>query len=154
MAMKLENPVETLVGAVVLAIAIGFAVYASQQTGGSVASGSYPVIAKFSNATGVSPGTDVRVAGVKVGSVVSTTLDETTFEAAVTMAVNSDLQLAEDTIAKIDAEGLLGGSYVALEPGIEDAMLKPGDEILFTQGAISLTGLISRVISGGGGDAD
>ncbi len=153
MAMKIESPVETLIGAGVIAIAVGFAVYANQSGGGGgVSSGAYPVVGYFSSAVGVAPGTDVRVAGVKVGTVSSAELDARTYEAKVTLSIREGVSLPIDTLAKVDAEGLLGGSFIALEPGASDEAMAAGDEFEFTQGALSLTTLISRVIAGGGSD--
>lgn len=144
MAARVDNPIETLVGAAVLAVAIGFAVYASapRESGGS--EGSYELYALFSNATGVSPGTDVRIAGVKVGRVSEVAFDTATKQARVTIEVRDDVSLGDETMAIIDSEGLLGGTFVALDPIPGFGDLQPGDQIVSTQGAISLVGIVSQ----------
>ena len=135
---------ETVIGAVVLATAIGFVVYAGQTRGVDIGSATYPLTAKFRIAEGVSVGTDVRLAGITVGSVSGLDLDSATYQARMTMAVRGDLQIPDDSDVKISSEGLLGGSFVELTPGGSDFMLKPGDEIENTQGSVSLLDLLIR----------
>lgn len=144
MAFRIENPLETIVGAAVLAIAAGFAVYAAQGPSSVGGAGEMQLVAKFRSASGVSAGTDVRIAGVKVGRVVELDLDPTTFQAAVTLSIRDDVELSDETIAKIDSEGLLGGSYISLEPAEGFAPLASGDEIANTQGAVSLVDLLAQ----------
>lgn len=148
--MSIQNPVETLIGAGVLGVAIFFAVYTAQSTGGATPAGSYELTASFRSANGVSPGTDVRIAGVKVGSVSTVELNRDTFDAEVTMLLNDDVELADDTLAKIDSESLLGGSYIALDPGVSPDLLEPGDAIDLTQGSLSILDLINKFTSSGG----
>ena len=143
--MKVENPVETLVGAAVIAAAVGFALYAGGGERISAAqTGSYELVAKFRSAGGLSPGTDVRIAGVKVGQVAALDLDPQTFQAAVTLAIRNDIELSDETIAKVDSEGILGGAYVSIEPIPGFEPLGPGDEIVNTQGAVSLVDLLAH----------
>lgn len=150
--MKIENPVETLTGAVVLAVAIGFAVFASQAADGpQLGDDTYPVTATFRAADGISPGADVRIAGVKVGAVTDMTLDPRTFRALVVMQVRGDIELDSDTVAKIDSEGLLGGSYVALEPGAGIEVIEAGGQIQRTQPSVSFLGLLAKFINQSGG---
>lgn len=145
MAWKLENPVETLVGAGVIAVAAGFAVYAGGNDRIAQAQdGSYELIAKFRSANGLSPGTDVRIAGVKIGRVVALDLDPATFQATVTLSIRDDIELSDETIAKVDSEGILGGSYVSVEPIPGFEALGPGDEIVNTQGSVSLIDLLAQ----------
>lgn len=154
MKMRVESPVETLVGAVVIAVAVGFALFASSSVGDNAAKGDggYQVFALFSSANGVKVGSDVRIAGVKVGRVSSVALDAETMAARVEMAIQNGVELPDETFATVDAEGLLGGVYISLDPipGIET--LGDGGQIVNTQGAVSLSGLISRFVAGGGSD--
>ena len=146
--MKLDSPVETIVGAVVLLVAITFAVFAAQSGGvARVAGESYPVVAQFSSAGGVAPGTDVRIAGVKIGSVSEVQLDPDSFRAVATLAIRRDIALDDGTVAKIDSEGLLGGNFIALEPGAGLNTLEPGDEIEITQGSVSFLDILGRALS-------
>ncbi|MEM9726481.1 MAG: outer membrane lipid asymmetry maintenance protein MlaD [Pseudomonadota bacterium] len=143
MASWIENPTETIVGAVVLAAACDFAYFASV-AGGATVGDAYPLKAQFSSATGVTVGTDVRVAGVKVGRVSALELDAITYRAEATLSVEKTVELPVDSLARITSESLLGGSFISLEPGAEDATLQPGDSFTLTQGAPDLLDLIQQ----------
>ena len=150
------NLVETLIGAIVLVVAGVFLYFAYSQTDVGPVDG-YEVKAKFNSVSGITIGSDVRISGIKVGSVTSQTLDPTTYEGVLTLSVRGDVELPEDTSARISLDGLLGGSFVALVPGGSPDMLVNGDSIEFTQGAIDIVGLIGRFIYGsadsGSGDS-
>ncbi|MCC6008912.1 MAG: outer membrane lipid asymmetry maintenance protein MlaD [Rhodobacteraceae bacterium] len=145
-----HNTAETALGAVVIAAAAGFLWFALQGEGRGLVGGAaaYEVTAQFRSVEGVGVGTDVRLAGVKVGTVTGITLDPTTFRAATRLAVRQGIALPEDSAALISSEGLLGGNFVELVPGGSDFMLRPGDEILDTQGAVSLITLLLRFVAG------
>ncbi|GGE38844.1 outer membrane lipid asymmetry maintenance protein MlaD [Actibacterium pelagium] len=146
-----ENTTEVMVGGAVLAAAIGFLVYASDATGtGQSTAGQYDLTASFRSAQGVNVGTDVRLAGVKVGTVTSLDLNPTTFRADATFSVNNDIELPDDSAALVAAEGLLGGYYVELVPGGSPFNLEPGAEIEDTQGSVSLISLLLKFVSGEG----
>jgi len=143
--------VETVLGALVLVFALGFLAYA--YTTSDVADpGGYRLEAAFSGIGGVQTGSDVRVAGIKVGEVVRARLNEQTYQAVLELSVAGDVELPLDSSARIASEGLLGGQFVELQPGAELDMLQPGDEITFTQSAISLEDLIGRFVFSGEGE--
>ena len=144
--MARHNPAELLTGAVVLAAAGLVAVFALANTGKSFGAGGYDLHAKFDHVDGLSIGTDVRVAGVKVGSIQAITLDPKTYLADVTFSVQKDLQLSTDTSATVSTDGLLGGKYLALATGGEDKMLQPGGQVTITQGSINLESLIGKYL--------
>ncbi len=108
---------------------------------------SYELVARFPNVTGVSVGTDVRVSGMKVGRVIAQELDPATWQAVLRLAIDRKVSLPADSSAAITSEGLLGGSFIALIPGGEEERLGPGDEIIDTQGATDLMGLVGAVIN-------
>lgn len=140
-----SNLVEALIGAAVLALAAGFFSYTYTRTEfGSVPG--YELLARFDRIDGLDIGADVRVSGIRIGSVISQKLDRDTYEAVVHISVDPSLQLPTDTMAQISSEGLLGGSYVTLVPGGMDEYLESGDEIEYTQGAIDLYGLIGKAM--------
>jgi phospholipid/cholesterol/gamma-HCH transport system substrate-binding protein len=145
-----ENRAEILAGAAVLAAAIGFLVYATGGHGLSAQAGTYPLKASFRAVDGITPGSDVRLAGVKVGSITSLVLNPETFFADATVAIDSKIQLPTDTAILISSEGLLGGNFVELVPGGAPDVLAPGDEIEDTQGSVSLISLLMKFVSGGG----
>lgn len=140
---------ETVIGAVVLAAAVGFVVYAGQSRGLQLGGGeSYPLKASFRSAEGISVGTDVRVAGINVGSVSALDLDPASFQAKATFTVQGNLQIPDDSDVKISSESLLGGNFVEITPGASDTVLAAGDEIVNTQGAVSLLNLLMRFGTG------
>lgn len=157
MAWRIEHPVETIVGAAVLSAAAFFAYFASQAGGGSIGDG-YRLSAQFSSATGVTVGTDVRVAGVKVGRVSALDLDPDTYQAKLELTLRGAVQLPTDTLAKVANENLLGGSFISLEPGADESMLVEGDSLQLTQGAPDLLDLLQQFgggsSSGGSSGAD
>lgn len=149
-----ENTSEVIAGAAVLAAAIGFLVYAGQTAGFSGGGGSYPLTASFRSVEGISVGTDVRLAGVRVGSVTSLTLNPETFFADATISVLEGIALPDDSALLISSEGLLGGNFVELVPGGSLDNLAPGAEIEDTQGSVSLISLLMKFVGGGGDDAE
>jgi phospholipid/cholesterol/gamma-HCH transport system substrate-binding protein len=142
-----RSVIETVIGAVVLAIA-GLFLYFTYSTGYQKVEG-YEVTAKFNRVDGIAPGSDVKLSGIKVGRVVGARLDPSSFLAILTLSVDRSIKLPEDTIAKITSDSLLGGNYVALEPGGEDKIIQPGGEIQSTQDPINISDLIGRFIFGG-----
>jgi phospholipid/cholesterol/gamma-HCH transport system substrate-binding protein len=146
-ALFKENIVEALVGLVVVLVAIGFVVFAYDRTQAGTSAGGYVLKARFPNIAGVSPGTDVRVSGIKVGRVEKISLDPASFQAIVVLGVDNALKMPTDSSAAITTEGLLGGTYVALTPGGESETLKPGDEILETSGATDLMSLVGSFVN-------
>ncbi len=146
-----DNASDAVIGLLVVLVAAWFVVYAWHRTGGGAGGGAIHVTALFPNASGVSPGTDVRVAGLKVGSVSAQKLDPKSYQAEVTLALDPDVKVPADSSAAITSEGLLGSTYIALVPGGDTAVLKNGDTILDTQGAMDLMGLVGQFINKSGG---
>ncbi|MDZ4095178.1 MAG: outer membrane lipid asymmetry maintenance protein MlaD [Paracoccaceae bacterium] len=147
-----ENTIEVLAGGAVLAAAVGFLVFAAQGTGLSQGGRTYELRASFRSVDGVNIGTDVRLAGVKVGAVTGLALNPQTFFADATISVASTLALPEDSAVLISSEGLLGGNFIELVPGGAADNLLPGAEIEDTQGAISVVTLLMKFVGGGAGD--
>jgi len=143
-----NSAAETAIGAVVLAAATGFLVYAANTTGASGPTDSYEIHANFRSVEGVSLGTEVRLAGVKIGSVTALRLNPETFRADTTLSVAKDIILPDDSSVVIASEGLLGGNYVELVPGGSEFNLEDGGELLDTQGAVSLISLLLKFVSG------
>ena len=137
--------IETVMGAVVLIVAAGF-IGLAFQSGAATAPSGYQVTAQFDNASGLGPGSEVRMSGVKIGTVSSQRLDPDTFFAVVTLDIADYIKLPRDTSARIIADGLLGSNFVALEPGGEEETIPSGGEIIFTQGSINVVDLLGRFI--------
>lgn len=140
---------EVIVGAVVLAIAIGFALYAGRIAGvGQGRSDSYPLHASFRSLEGVGEGSDVRLAGVKIGTVTKVTLNPETFRADTTVALQRQIEIPDDSAIVISSEGLLGGNFVEIVPGGSPFAFEPGATVEDTQGAVSLISLLLKFVSG------
>jgi phospholipid/cholesterol/gamma-HCH transport system substrate-binding protein len=148
MAAQDNTITEVLVGAAVMAVAVGFFLYASNSTGGGPAGGSYAMSASFRSADGISVGTEVRLAGVQVGTVTGMALNPQTFRAETTFTVREDIELPDDSAIAISSEGLLGGNFVEIIPGGSPFSYAPGDQIMDTQGSVSLITLLMRFVSG------
>jgi len=139
---------ESLIGFVVVLIAIIFFIYSYSMMGNKNSSKTYEITAVFNEVSGLMSGSDVRLSGIKIGSVTSQTLNADTFDAVVSMQINNDIKIPTDSSAKISAEGLLGGNYISIEPGGSDEILSDGDVIEFTQGSIDLIGLLGNAVFG------
>jgi phospholipid/cholesterol/gamma-HCH transport system substrate-binding protein len=148
-----RSAVETILGGVVLVVAIGFFVWAYGRS--NVANtGGYQLTAQFDRVDGLNVGGEVRISGIPVGKVVRQELDPATYRAKVTFTVQDGIELPADTSAQVASSSLLGGRYLALVPGSDDVMLKNGDEITITQSAVNIEDLIGRYIfSQGGGQS-
>lgn len=138
--------VETLIGAAVVVIAAAFFLFAYQASSEGSTVGGYRLVAEFDNAEGINIGTDVRMAGVKVGTVVGQKLNFENYQAAITMQLDKQLLLTDDATAKVTAEGLLGSKFISLEQGGSDAKLADGGMISNTQGAVDIWSLISQAM--------
>jgi phospholipid/cholesterol/gamma-HCH transport system substrate-binding protein len=143
--MATRNLSELMAGAVVLAVTGGFLGYAVANTGRSSATGT-TLSARFERIDGIGPGSDVRVAGVRVGRITATRIDPASYQAEVTFTVQSDVKLPTDSSAEISSDGLLGGKVLALVPGGSEKMLGEGGRITITQSAASLEQLLGKFI--------
>jgi phospholipid/cholesterol/gamma-HCH transport system substrate-binding protein len=147
-----HNWTEVIVGGAVLACAVAFGVYASQSTGLSQNSAGYQLGASFRSLEGVGVGTDVRLAGVKIGAVTDVTLNPDTYRADTTFSVADGILVPDDSAIVISSEGLLGGNFVEVMPGGSPFFFEPGDEIEDTQGAVSLISLLVKFVAGDGSE--
>ncbi len=148
MSVWREHSAEVSAGAAVIAVAFAFLIYAVQFAEGSRGAGDYILTASFRSAEGVRVGTDVRLAGVSIGTVTDLALNPETFRADATFAIDDDVVLPDDTSAAVETEGLLGGTYIDLQPGGSPFDLDPGSEIVDTQSAVSLVTLLLRFVMG------
>ena len=114
---------------------------------------SYQVTARFENIGGLKPRSTVSMGGVKIGQVNAIALDSETFEAIVTMEIDTRYNMfPKDSSASILTAGLLGEQFIGLEAGGEEEFLKNGDEIRLTEPALSLEKVIGQFIFSQGGD--
>jgi phospholipid/cholesterol/gamma-HCH transport system substrate-binding protein len=145
-----NNTVETLIGALVVAVAAGFLFFAYTSTSSGSING-YDVKAAFHSADGIAPGADVRIHGIKIGTVSSVDLDPKTYQAIVHLSIRNDVHIPDDSSGKVVSSLLGGNSYLSVEPGGDEKNLASGSVITNTQGSIDLMSIIGRVIYGNTG---
>jgi len=145
-----SNVIETVIGAVVVAAAAGFLIYAANAVGVSSAEGEYELNASFRSAEGVALGTDVRMAGVKIGSVSKMELNPVTYRAELGISIIDQIEIPDDSSISIASEGLLGGNFIEIIPGGSEFIVEDGGEIEDTQGSVSLVTLLLKFVSGSG----
>ena len=144
-----ENKLEVIIGAIVLTVALGFVVFIYQSTGLTVSnSRHYELKADFRSADGIHVGTDIRLAGVKVGTVSDLSLNVETYRAEAELAIENKVDIPDDSALTVSSEGLLGGNFIEIIPGASYDYMQPGDEFLDTQGSVSLISLLLKFVSG------
>ena len=143
-----NNPLETAIGALVVMAAVGFLYYASNIVGISGPSDTYDVKASFRSAEGIALGTEVRMAGVKIGSVTAMELSPITFRAELKVAIKKSVEIPDDSAIAVTSEGLLGGNFIEIIPGASEFSVENGGEIEDTQGSISFITLLMKFVSG------
>lgn len=153
MAGSRRGVADLAAGAAVLIVAAGFVAYAAANTGRGGGDG-IRLTAKFENVGALSTGSEVRVGGVKVGAIINTAIDVKTYQAIVTLTVQRDLAVPNDTSATISSGGLLGGAFLSLSPGGSETMLPDGGTITITQSASNLEDLLGKFIFNVGNLAD
>ena len=147
-----SNLVETLMGAVVLAVA-GIFLSIAYQASSSVSDSGSILYAKFDRIDGLSVGNDVKMSGVKIGKVFKITLDPDTFLAVVSFTVSQDLRIPKDSSAEIISESFMGGKYIALVPGGAEEPFVNGDTVSHTQSALSFETLVGKYLFSTNSDA-
>ena len=145
-----RNIIEIVMGAVVLlgASLFSFVVY---ETAGMNTADGYSIDAEFGTTGGLTVGDDVRLSGIKIGRIVGQSLDQQTYTARIEMRINDDIKLPADTSARITSVSLLGGNFLELIPGADDAILEAGTTIYDTRDPVSLTDLLGKVVFQGSG---
>lgn len=137
---------ETIVGFIVIIIAIGFFVFAYNESNVSRSSDGYKLIANFQNIDGISVGSDVKLAGINIGRVDSLTLNDDTYYASIQLTIDESIKVPVDSTAIVSSSGLLGGKYIRINPGASDDNLVNGDKIRFTQSALNIEDLIGKLM--------
>lgn len=148
-----KNAVETILGAVVLVAAVTFLVFALNTAQVSTVHG-YRVSAAFFKVGGLTNGSDVRINGIKVGTVSDLELDSNTFDAVVSMSIRSDVKIPADSVAAIGSSGIVGGKFVSIQPGGSKEFLAADGKISRTKDFKSLEDQVGEIIflaTGGGG---
>ena len=145
-----ENITEVSVGGVVLIAALAFGLFAAKAAGLGTGGGTYPLTASFRSVEGITVGTDIRLAGVKIGTVTAISLNPQTFRGDTTLAFQQGVLIPDDSAVVIASEGLLGGNFIEIVPGGSLENFRPDAEIEDTQGAVSLISLLLKFVTGEG----
>ena len=154
--MSIRGPrLEFAVGAFLLLALATLLVLALASTNGkfAIGGGTYPLKARFSSIGQLRANGPVKIGGVTVGNVADIQLDPVKYDSIVTLSLDGKFKdLPADTSAGIFTSGLLGESYIGLQPGGDPEVLKSGDEIVFTQPAVDLIQLVGKYMFSGGGN--
>ena len=137
-----NNAIETVVGFAVIIISIAFAFFMYNANSVSYKEKSYRISAKFQNAEGIYDGSDVMIAGIKVGVVESMSLDKENFFAIMVMRIDDDVKLPQGSQAAIVTNGFLGGKFISIIPGADEIDMRPNDQIKYTQSSVNIESLI------------
>ena len=141
-----KHLIETLLGAAVIFSAVAFLIFTFNRTQDNIRSGedSLTLYADFSSADGLKVGSDVRLAGVKIGSISAIELDKADFIAIATLQIFEDLLIPDDSEAVVISEGLLGQKYISINAGGSPTNLLDKDSFLYTQGSVDIFNLLSK----------
>src|SRR3954464_5076511 len=142
-----NNIAETLVGAAVVVVAVAFLAFGYLRTGSGSLSG-YEINAKLPKVDGLSVGTDVRLSGIKIGTVTALTLDPKNYLVTVHMNIRDDIKLPVDSSVLVTQAGFLGGQYLSITPGGEEKMMAAGALFENAQGSIDVMSLVGRFANG------
>lgn len=140
-----KRPVETIMGILVLVVAALFCYFAYNVSDLQVIKG-YNITAKFLKVGGLNVGSDVRINGIKIGTVVSQKLDENDYTADVVMSIAPNIKLPTDSVAAIVADGLIGNKFIKIDPGHEKEVLNDGDTLKNTKDFKTIEDLVGEVI--------
>ena len=144
----MKNLVETFIGAVVLVIAFSFVLFA-YKTANLKPNKGYHLIAKFDKADGIVVGSEVKIGGIKIGSVSKEFLDDKTYQAIIELTLDKNIKIPKDSSIQIVSDGLLGGKYMSISPGADSEILADAGQINYTQSSVNLESLIGKMIFNG-----
>ena len=147
-----ESLFESLVGVLVVAVAGIFLFFSLQQRSEAAPADSYQLVAKFNRVDGISAGSDVRMAGVKIGAVNTITLDPKSYKAVVNFTVKKGVQVPDDSTAQVLSDGLLGGAYLGIMVGGSFDYIPEGGTVEFTRGSVDLLTVLAEVAGGAAGN--
>ena len=140
-----KKPVETIMGLVVLIIAVLFLAFAYRVSDLQVVKG-YKLTAEFMKVGGLSIGSDVRINGIKVGTVTAQHLNNEDYTVNVEFSISADTKLPKDSVVAIVGDGLMGDKFVKIEPGKSTEYLKDGDSFQKTKDFKTLEDMVGEII--------
>ena len=141
-----QSVIETLAGILVLVIAAGFFMFAYNRSNILTSNTSYKLLANFQNIDGIFKGSEIKLAGIKIGVVDDISIDNNTYYALLKLSIDNKIAIPRDSSAIISTSGLLGGKYININPGSDEEMFIDGGKIKFTQSALNIEDLISKLM--------
>lgn len=149
--MKNGNNFEILVGFLVIVICTLF-IFSSVKLSANreeISSG-YKVIAEFDNVDGLNIGSEIKISGVKVGTVSNIILNKENYKAELSLKIAKDILVPTDSVFKVSTSGLIGNKFINIKIGADEDYLKNGDIVEFTESTMDLEDLISRFLFNSG----
>lgn len=143
--MMNKKPVETIMGIVVIFVAAFFLYFAYQVSDLQVVKG-YDINARFLKVGGLNVGSDVRINGIKVGTVIAQNLDPEDYVADVKLSISSNIQLPKDSVVSIVSDGLVGNKFIKIEPGKSKEFLQNGNTVANTKDFKTLEDMVGEII--------
>lgn len=143
--MMNKKPVETIMGIVVIFVAAFFLYFAYQVSDLHVVKG-YDINARFLKVGGLNVGSDVRINGIKVGTVIAQNLDPEDYVADVKLSISSNIQLPKDSVVSVVSDGLVGNKFIKIEPGKSKEFLQNGDTVANTKDFKTLEDMVGEII--------
>ena len=140
-----KKPVETIMGIVVIFVAAFFLYFAYQVSDLQVVKG-YDINARFLKVGGLNVGSDVRINGIKVGTVIAQNLDPEDYVADVKLSISSNIQLPKDSVVSIVSDGLVGNKFIKIEQGKSKEFLQNGDTVANTKDFKTLEDMVGEII--------
>jgi phospholipid/cholesterol/gamma-HCH transport system substrate-binding protein len=140
-----HNPVETLMGALVLITAICFLILGMKSINENQ-DGAYKITLIFGSTAGLKNGDNVKISGITVGKILDLDLDLESYNAKVIISLNQDLKIPGDSSARITSSSLLGGNVIEIIPGSSEEYLKDNDVIFDTRDSVSFTDLLGKLV--------
>jgi phospholipid/cholesterol/gamma-HCH transport system substrate-binding protein len=142
-----QNIIETVIGFVVIIVSLAFLMFAYKAgKPSSNEAGGYRISARFQNAEGIIDGSDIMLAGIKIGSVESLDLDKTSFLAILNLRINQNVKLPKDSQASVVTSGFLGNKFISITPGSSEDDLVDNDQIKYTQSSVNIEALIGKLM--------
>jgi phospholipid/cholesterol/gamma-HCH transport system substrate-binding protein len=141
-----QNLIETIVGFLVILIAGWFFLHVYKVSDSAKPQDGYSVRAEFENIEGLTVGSDVKLSGIKIGYIDAIKLENEHFLADVSFRIKNGVLIPKDSRISVSTSGLLGGKYARITPGADDNMMKQGDKFLYTQSALNIEDLISKIV--------
>jgi phospholipid/cholesterol/gamma-HCH transport system substrate-binding protein len=147
-----NNAAEVMIGVAVVVLAVVLIAFAYLRTGSGGGTG-YPIQAQLAKVDGLGIGTDVRISGIKVGTVSKLALNPKNYLVLVTMDINNGTEIPTDSSLQVTSSGILGGQYISIQPGGDDKLLASGGMIENAQGSADLMSMIGHFALGGNGSS-